>query len=245
MQRQNYVDAGSLSFRASALGAIFSILVVLIFVTWVSVSQEFLERSSFEDGWVEIMTAWFFAISGLLFFFAAKRSTFLSGQSWSYYFFLVGLGALMILFAGEESSWGQWYFEFEPSDEIKAVNTQNELNIHNLWFMQYSDDWNNYRYISIFILGIGVFLPLAPLSAPISVVKRRFAFPVIPTAYLFIFLGSYLFGKYYYDVLAGDTAAEIRELLLSIGMIVFALHGALWPNDLFRVTEVDESQDVR
>jgi len=50
-----------------------------------------------------------------------------------------GVGVVMLLgglaalyFAGEEISWGQTYFRFKTPDAVKAVNYQQEFNLHNL-----------------------------------------------------------------------------------------------------------------
>ena len=240
MSAPKFVDVGSPSLRELAPGTVFSLLIIAGTVLWVTVDPEFLARNAFEDGWIEVLSVVFFFLSGLLFLLAARKSGFLKTLHWSGYFFLVGLGLLMLLFAGEEASWGQWYFGFEPPEQIKAINTQDELNLHNLWFMQ-STDWNTYRLISAFMLGIGVLLPLLALSGRVRSLMQQFAFPVMPIQYAAIFLGSYLFGKHYYFLLSGDTAAEIRELLLSVGMLVFAAHAWLRPDDLFRVTESREA----
>ncbi len=46
--------------------------------------------------------------------------------------FVLLSGAAMFLLAGEELSWGQWYFLWETPEAWKAVNLQDETNLHNL-----------------------------------------------------------------------------------------------------------------
>lgn len=43
-----------------------------------------------------------------------------------------------VYFAGEEASWGQWYFHWDTPDFIANVNDQRETNLHNIspWFDQ-------------------------------------------------------------------------------------------------------------
>ncbi len=45
---------------------------------------------------------------------------------------LVALTALCFVALGEETSWGQKYFEWRAPDAIRAVNFQQETNLHNL-----------------------------------------------------------------------------------------------------------------
>jgi hypothetical protein len=41
-------------------------------------------------------------------------------------------GAGLLLVAGEEASWGQWFFGFQPPPKIAEINHQGELNVHNI-----------------------------------------------------------------------------------------------------------------
>ena len=43
-----------------------------------------------------------------------------------------------VYFAGEEASWGQWYFGWATPDSLKEINDQQETNLHNTssWFDQ-------------------------------------------------------------------------------------------------------------
>ena len=50
------------------------------------------------------------------------------GWVWGFYG-LFALGLLVV--AGEEVAWGQWFFGFETPAAIGAVNTQGELTLHN------------------------------------------------------------------------------------------------------------------
>lgn len=48
---------------------------------------------------------------------------------------VIGIGlAGAFFFAGEESSWGQWYFGFETPESMEAINHQDEFNLHNIRF---------------------------------------------------------------------------------------------------------------
>ena len=62
-----------------------------------------------------------------------------------------------IYFAGEEASWGQWYFNWETPDFINGINDQGETNLHNMssWL-----DQKPRTLVELFIFTIGFMIPL-------------------------------------------------------------------------------------
>ena len=68
-------------------------------------------------------------------------------------------------------------------------------------------------------------------------------FSCLPLEVYFLFVGAYIFGKYYHafppESLLGKPlafiAVEVREFVMEIGMACFAWHGVFRPGDLFRV----------
>ncbi|MGR8941593.1 MAG: hypothetical protein ACU83P_08390, partial [Gammaproteobacteria bacterium] len=63
----------------------------------------------------------------------------------------------LIYFAGEEASWGQWYFHWDTPDMIARVNSQGETNLHNIspWFDQIPR-----LLVQLFIFVGGFLVPL-------------------------------------------------------------------------------------
>lgn len=218
-------------------GNMLGLMVTFLFVVLANTSPESLGEESFEDGLIEIFTLVWLACACICFVIAANRSDYLRSRPGRLkYFFIASWAVLMFILLGEESSWGQWIFGFDVPESVKELNTQDEFNLHNIWWLQQSGtSWRTYRIISIFILATGVLLPALTLITSFRGFIRRVAFPVMPLSYCAFFLGSYIYGKYYYYVLPGDTASEVRELLMAIGLFVFALHGAIRPDDLFRL----------
>ena len=239
----NFRDRPIPHLRELIFGNLLGLMVTLLFVVLAKTSPEGLGEESFEDGLIEIFTLVWLACACICFVIAANRSDYLRSKSGAFkYFFTISWAALMFILLGEESSWGQWIFGFEVPESIKAVNTQDEFNLHNIWWLQQSGtSWRTYRIISLFTLTTGFLLPILAMSEPFRRLIQRFAFPVMPMSYCAFFLGSYIYGKYYYNILPGDTASEVRELLMAIGLFVFALHGAIRPNDLFRVEKVEQA----
>ncbi len=60
------------------------------------------------------------------------RTTRRQGKGMLTYGFYAIFSATLFLAGMEEISWGQWLFDFEPPAAITAINTQGELNLHNL-----------------------------------------------------------------------------------------------------------------
>ncbi len=62
-----------------------------------------------------------------------------------------------IYFAGEECSWGQWYFGFETPEVLENINKQDEFNLHN------TTSWLNQRpraAVELFIVTLGLLVPV-------------------------------------------------------------------------------------
>jgi hypothetical protein len=106
------------------------------------------------------------------------------------YVFLL-LTLLFFVACGEELSWGQHYFGYSTPETIQEVNQQEELNLHNLWFLDsYSDEgrktgWSalftSNRLFDYFMLGLFVLAPLVHrVSPPVRRWVERLGVPVPP-----------------------------------------------------------------
>lgn len=62
-----------------------------------------------------------------------------------------------IYFAGEEASWGQWYFHWNTPDSLIKLNDQGEVNLHNMssWL-----DQKPRTLVELFIFVAGFLVPL-------------------------------------------------------------------------------------
>lgn len=227
--------------------AVLCIALLGGFVVWMQVDVDLLRRMSKEDSVVETCSAVLFLGSAICFFVMLTRSDFIRQRGTkSAYLFTLLWALLMVLFAGEEISWGQRLFGFSTPEALSQVNTQQEFNIHNIDFV---DKFlgGKYRYLSIMMLATGLLLPLMALTTTGRRIFQFLVFPVSPLRYAWLFVGAYVFGKYYHAFPVASPsghptvfiATEIREFLFSVGMFCFALHGAVRSRDLFRASAAE------
>lgn len=225
--------------RQLLFGAIGALVVVSGLGTWIWLSPETFQRAAREDGPVENLTALFFLLAAVLFLVFAKRSSFLAAkESRLAYVFVLGWAALVFACAGEEASWGQRILGFETPQVMVEDNRQDEFNIHNGKVLEFLIGRHGWRAISILTIATGLLLPIAAQTVFGRRMIQRLCLPVCPLAYSFLFVGSYFFEKFFHEIAYYQKPAqEMRELLLAAGFLLFALHGAARPGDLFRVTK--------
>lgn len=219
-----------------------SVACVLGFVAWLQFAPVSFGINGYEDGPIEYLTSMLFMVSSIGFAVAARRSQYLKakGSIWAYSMVLAW-SALMFLFFAEEISWGQRIIGFGTPEDLRAANVQKEFNIHNLEAISYALG-GHHRFLSMMILLTGLVFPLVALTAWGRKLFQRLSFPVSPLALAPLFVGAYLFVKYFVEVqpfadhMLHNAVTETRELLLAIGMAAFGVVGAIAPNAIFRVT---------
>lgn len=219
-----------------------SILLLFSLAVWQIVSPESMDRWAREDGPFENVTAIFYGAAAVVFGILARRGLFpkTSTRGWGHAFLVAwALGAFFIM--GEEISWGQRIFGLETPDTIKALNIQDEFNIHNLEFVVDNFYVINAKIFyasthSALMLLVGVILPLTVLSGWGRRLIQRFAFPVVPACYSVLFLGALFYGKYLtHFAIDPNSSYELREFMWSLGILLFAVHGLVRSCDLYRL----------
>lgn len=211
-----------------------SLSVLAVFVLWAEVDAVGLLRLCREDGIVENLSAALFGLSGTCFLVILRRSDFIRTKEYGLRYMMCGAWALlMFVFMGEEISWGQRILDIETPALMNEINYQQEINIHNIKGLM----GDPYTYVSIMMIATGFLLPVMALLPLGKKIFQWLAFPVASLACMPLFVGAYLFGKYYHGLLLHpyDGAAEVRELLFAVGLFVFAFHGAMRPWALFRL----------
>jgi len=226
--------------KSIAPGYWFSLSVLLFFIIWAEVDPKSLRHYGNEDYVIENLSAFFFLVASFAFFIVAKSSSYLRARStpWAY-FMIISWALLMFIFFGEEISWGQRILGFSTPETLSEINKQDEFNIHNIDVVDIAFG-GKYRYLSVMMLLTGIAFPLAAQTSSGKWLFQKICFPVCPLQFGLLFLGSYLFGKYYavwnpLSQLGGliFIAEEVREFLFSLGMLCFAVYGAYRPDTLF------------
>ena len=172
---------------------------------------------------------------------AMRVAARLGSLRWGRFFLLFwAFGTFFIM--AEEISWGQRIFGIETPDSLKELNYQGEISLHNLqivYDMFTSSETGIFRVnaFSLLMMLIGFVFPLIALTRIGRRLIQKFAFPVIPACYTFLFVGALIYGKVLRDFAVDPTTPpEIREFMWALGILAFALHGMLRPADLYRVT---------
>ena len=229
-----------IDFRQLALGAIGAVGLTGVFAIWAHVDPASLRVWCMEDGPLENGTAVMFGLAGVGFAVTMRRSSFLKAAGHPAAYIFTGCWVfLMIFFMGEEMSWGQRFLGIETPEAIARVNVQREFNVHNLALL-HDLLGGGHRQLTIMMLTTGLLLPLFAVSSWGHRIVQATRFPVCPFAYTPFFVLAYLYGRFYVNILDYD-AAEVREFLLGISMLVFAVHGVFRPDDLFRAPRAGDA----
>ncbi len=221
-----------------------SALVIGTFVAWHFADPIHQGLYLDEDGPVENATAIGYGLSSIIFTVLAWRARAIPAHSLRlgrFFLLMWALAAFIVL--GEEISWGQRIFGYQTPEWLAAyTDYQNEFNLHNLEFVR--ENFTTGRtsitkyanLFSIIMMTIGVALPVLALTPIGRSLMQRFAFPVSPAAYMVIFVGGLLYGKYLRTTAAEfNFPIEVREWIWSMGFLMFAVHGLVRPFDLYRL----------
>ena len=144
--------------------------------------------------------------------------------SWTAHWLLMWILACTY-FAGEEASWGQWFFEWETPAVFSQVNDQNETNLHNTstWL-----DQKPRTLVELWILITGLIFPLIHFFKKQTNLYRDWKYWIHPIPSLFtaaLFFTSIRFagwlGQGDLKILYGSS--EFREFSIALFLSLFLL----------------------
>jgi len=204
-------------------GVVAIVLELVLLALWFGARDAYVGLGV-EDAVGENLTALFYAVAGVLIWLNSVRlvrsgkSSWL-GQTWPFL-----LGALFVVIAGEEISWGQRFLGFSTPESMKAENLQSEFNFHNLQaFDKGSAVLNQHTVLNVFALLYGVLIPWAyNFSTKARGLLDRFNFPVVPLSLTIFFVVGLVHGQ---TVAKWDphwAHTEVKELIFAIGFLIFA-----------------------
>lgn len=167
----------------------------------------------------------------------------------------LGLAGLYFFGGGEEISWGQRIFHIGEPPALAAENTQGELNIHNLVFIEDNPLLKADNIFTVFWMSFAVILPAAALLFKrFKEFAARFT-PIVYWAIGLLFLINYFFAKlaksifvhaYTWQVITFPQAVqEVKESNYEL-MFVFLSLLVLWElnRNLSRARQTREQDAV-
>lgn len=198
--------------RGSSLAALLvADLLLVALVTLAASSESAWERTAQEDGVIEWSTTFSFVMAAVLF---ARRSRGFELLA------RIGLVVFCVFVAGEEISWGQRLFAFQPPEIFLERNFQQELNLHNVLMHEGSGlnfEIDSKHLVMLIALFYGILGPLAVRVPPL----RSVAGLVPPASLVPHFLAVIVFEQVYPIELTGEGA----ELFLGVLFVASAAAG--------------------
>ncbi len=182
-----------------------------------------------ETGPGENLTAISFVVSGVLAFLIARRKITIPVAWLRGGFYAIGAVALLI--AGEEWSWGQHFFRWETPDWLASINKQRETNLHNV--AENALDQKPRAVFTFAILLVGFLIPL--LRRRITWLDRYpfvdWLMPsrlLIPTTLIVFFPRLIERFQLWFDISLPEAYAvttrdyqELQELYISIFVFIY------------------------
>ncbi len=198
----------------ASLTVIYSVMVA---------PREFVRWSADEDGLFETASAVGFGLAGVVLFLILirRRRVKVNHRRSVASVYLLALGLLFLFGAGEEISWGQRLFAFQPLERVADANVQSETNIHNLdFFHQQTADgkakqgWAAFvtieRLFAMFWFGFCVAVPVVHQSSDwCRNVLDRLRFPVVSIGLGVLFAVNHVIFKVFERILLTSREAEL------------------------------------
>src|SRR5687768_5332128 len=222
--------------------AIYIVIAIYIALAYASLAMgnNVLAITIPEDHYFELVGAFSFLVTSLLFFYGFRLARKTLDKSWVSLikqFVYLGLALLFLFGAGEEISWGQRILGFQTPESVSEVNRQEEFNLHNLSTWEASTFLDPDRLFDIFWFLFAVFTPAVSLVVPSF---KRFAGQFIPIVFWGIgvlFVYNYLWAKLAKTLFSAaytferiSFAQAVQEVKESNYAIIFILVGlyAIW-----------------
>gem|GEM_PF-1943720 len=190
-----------------------------------------------EDGLYENTGACFFFLTAMIFisgfFKSDSRNFFLFRRTEKKYSFLF-LAIMFIVIFGEEISWGQRIFNYNPGKFFISNNMQLETNIHNLRIFHALDqnqtkkEWWQYFSLSrlfrfFWILWCIAIPVIEKINPRITNFRQRAGIPLVPVSFGLLFLINYAILKILENNISHMTeVVEIEECITAVLFFLLA-----------------------
>ncbi len=155
---KNLLARGARTWKMSTGGMLCISLVLPVLAMLTGAATALMGKETYkwftgEDGAAENLQVLFFALAWILTFPVIGRLWKGGAKLFAAMYMVLCLGLFFII--GEELSWGQRIFGWETSEEMKAINKQEETNIHNI-----EGIGDKIKWIHVIIGAYGTILPL-------------------------------------------------------------------------------------
>lgn len=208
------------------------ILSVLLILLRLSIGLEAWKKTNTEGGFIEYGTSLAFLLAAIFAFPIGKFFIEQKKKALGYIYYLICAGTFVV--GMEEISWGQKLIGFESTEFFQNYNSQEEITLHNLiWINEYLD--KGLMFVAL-IAGISWLV-----YRLISRVKyNRYAKFIIPSWFLssffiIVFLFFYLVE---YVIIWNSTIENFQEsveLIFSLGGLCFVLTNFFAVGELNRI----------
>jgi hypothetical protein len=178
-----------------------------------------------EDGPVEWGQFLFYA-GTCIFSMSIALKRHKAGHPWQALMF-AGFAFVNFFVAGEEIAWGQRIFGLQTPDDLKAINAQGEITVHNIGRIQ--DVFNLVMFLAA---GYGAVACFANKQIHIDRLWDQANYLLVPPLFLVpTFLVAFVYKLIRYTIVQAPSFtvtkyAEVAELCLGFGFCVF-----IWLND--------------
>ncbi|MDZ7360019.1 MAG: hypothetical protein ONB46_04735 [candidate division KSB1 bacterium] len=199
-------------------------LVMLLGAATALMGKEVYKWFTGEDGVAENLQVLFFTLAFFLCFPVIARLWKSGAKLFALMYLVLSLGLFFII--GEELSWGQRIFGWETSEEMKAINKQEETNIHNI-----EGIGDKIKWIHVVMGAYGTILPLILLRAQISARPLDAVSLLVPHFTLLPYFLSTLLWRLQANLWKPPKSlyfviteySEVMELVLAVAFFVFLL----------------------
>jgi hypothetical protein len=197
--------------------ALVALLVMTMPLVWAAVMNALHPptyiHSVQEDGALEWMSAWGFALAAICF---SRLAMVQRNNGWSHRWLSSSLALFCIFVAVEEISWGQRVHGFLPPDYFLANNGQLEFNLHNLVASPIRK-----LLLNSVAIGYGVVLPLLFYQAHARRMLLRLGIWAPPA----LLIPGFAAASVTYTLYPWPFTGELVELMLAFGFLFIAITG--------------------
>ncbi len=159
-------------------------------------------------------------------FYAFIKYRKMMQPGWTAYWLLMWTLAC-IYFAGEEISWGQWFFQWGTPEALSQINDQNETNLHNIshWL-----DQKPRALVELWVIVTGLIFPLVnALRNRVNVGWRYWVYPIPATfsAAAFFTILKIIDALENSKAMDRLSDSEVKELAIALFLSLFLISYAV------------------